>query len=84
MARAKSLCPDAANCRAGNPHQGDFPYVNMDIAELPADLRDFIRAGGMRRCGYCGCLYRHELSGPKILGSYDDPMLGQGWHPRSH
>ena len=55
--------------------------------EATDTLKDILAKNGiawkgmLMRCNYCGCVY--EIPGKRILGYYDNPMLGSGWHSTS-
>ena len=76
-----SNCPDE-HCNASWPEQCQL------TPGLKEELREKLKECGVReldsvmRCSYCQCVYQRFPDGrKKILGSHNNAILGQGWHP---
>ena len=73
-------CP-ADDCSGGRS-QRQYPLTDGQVEKLSQNSRDEISESKSTgyRCNYCGCVYLRGPS-PRILGYFDNYMLGQGWHP---
>lgn len=70
------VCP--LKCSGGRADRQSY-LSDGQLERLPADARERIEgSGGAQRCTYCGAVY---LPGGAVLGSLDNGVLGEGWHP---